>query len=122
MFTKSIIAAVILCCSFAFAQKSENAGLIATAPDFSQQNPKGVVVKFTATPPSDKFVNFHWWFGDKLESNEQNTSHIYVAPGNYLVHLRMATADYRQQASAEVTVKINPPVEIKVPNEGEPNQ
>ena len=119
---KTFIAILIFSASLA-AQTFQSGGITAQTTASADINSKGIVVSFTATPPSDKFTQFHWWFGDKLESSEQNPKHVYffhsktpTEPSMYLVHLRMASADGHNQAHAEILVKINLPVEFIDPN------
>lgn len=123
---KTLIAILIFSASLA-AQTFQSNGITAQTTAAADINNKGIVVSFTATPPSEKFTQFHWWFGDKLESSEQNPKHVYffqsktpAEPSIYLVHLRMASADGRDQAHAEILVKINLPVEFVDPNTPKP--
>ena len=76
--------------------------------DFSADVTSGIApltVQFTDLSTGD-YDTLAWDFGDGSTSNEQNPTHIFVIPGNYVVVLTVTGPGGTD--SAELTIQVNP--------------
>ncbi|MCA9935534.1 MAG: PKD domain-containing protein, partial [Anaerolineales bacterium] len=60
-------------------------------------------------------LSYRWEFGDGLDSTEANPSHIYAAPGSYLVHLLITNGYGQSEAYGLVTVGLPPVADLVIP-------
>jgi PKD repeat protein len=110
-----VIGLVLLAVSLAaFAAAQDSPGPKITNKKLSEDG-GGYWVNFAANPPDSKFTKFRWEFEKFLSSDQQNPAHHFTHAGLYQIKLQMGTADWKEQRSYSITIRINEPVEV-MPN------
>lgn len=77
----------------------------------------GQTIQFTNESGGERPFASHWAFGDGAESQDANPSHMYTAPGTYMVSLTVSSQYGRSQTTIPVTVGANPIADIVLPEQ-----
>ncbi|MBI2967478.1 MAG: PKD domain-containing protein [Bacteroidetes bacterium] len=84
-------------------------------PDCSADPEKTDIKKPTVKFSTGTWSSYYWNFGDSITDSLQNPVHIYTDTGTYNVLLTV-TNEYNCTAQCQVTVRVGPDWDIRVPN------
>jgi hypothetical protein len=109
---------VLVFIALAVAAQTSSTSLIKASTGYHRKlAEEGFAVSFAAHPPDPTYTRCHWWFGDMIESDLCTVTHSYTREGVFPVHLRMATADEKNQAAEKLYVRVSLPVEFLTPEQ-----
>ncbi len=100
----------------------EISGPLVASISAPSQGQVGQSIAFSASSSGSEIVSFVWSFGDGSTASGQNVSHVYAAPGNFIVTLTVAD-EWDNTATATFSISITgqalqpPTAVINAPNQ-----